>query len=351
MGKTLHVNLGLDSYDIVITKGILSDIGNCLSGIIKSERIVIITDENVGKEYADTVNSSLVSAGYKVKIITLPAGESTKDMSNLPMLYEHLLDFSMTRSDSVLALGGGVVGDLGGYVAATYQRGVQYIQVPTSLLAQVDSSVGGKVAVNLKQAKNMIGCFYQPKIVIIDPDVLTTLPDKYFADGMAEVVKYGCAFDSKFFMQLAGMKNREDFMSNIQDIIYTSLTHKKNVVEKDVFDTGERMLLNFGHTVGHAIESHYKYKRYSHGEGVAIGMVSITSISERLGITKVGTTDAIRKMLISIGLPTEIDEDDKQAIFERVAYDKKRLNSVLNLILLKDIGQAFIYSGSVDFFR
>ncbi len=351
MSHVLHVNLASDSYDIIIKKDSLKDISDYIKDIAGGERIAVITDENVAPHYAGILEKSLEASGYTTKTIVMPAGEATKSIDNLPEIYRQLIEFEMTRSDSIIALGGGVIGDLGGYVAATYLRGIKYIQIPTTLLSQVDSSVGGKVAVNLKQGKNLVGCFYQPKIVIIDPNVLDTLSDRYFIDGMAEVIKYGCVFDSEFFLFLESLKTKENFMENIEHIIAKSLMHKRAVVQNDVYDTGERMLLNFGHTLGHAVESYYNYSRYTHGEAVAIGMAEITEYSEKIGITKQGTAKAIKDLLCAVGLETEMDTHDREEIAKHVVFDKKRLDGVLKLVLLEDIGRGVIRDSSVDFLK
>ena len=241
----------------------------------------------------------------------------------------------------ILTLGGGVIGDLGGFIASTYLRGVAFIQVPTTLLAQVDSSVGGKVGVDLEKGKNLVGSFYHPKRVIIDPLVLNTLNDRVFNDGMSEVIKYGCIKDKEFFFNLLSYKDKEEVMKNIEYIIYNCCKIKKEVVENDEKDTGERMLLNFGHTIGHAIEQYYKYSRYTHGEAVAIGMYEITKISESLNESKEGTSKLIKDILIQYNLPYNLDlklED----IRETIALDKKNLNKKLNLIFISEIGKSKI---------
>ena len=283
--------------------------------------------------------------------MVLAPGEKTKSFSTLPSIYNELLDFKLTRKELIITLGGGVIGDLGGFVASTFLRGVSFIQIPTSLLAQVDSSVGGKVAVDLEKGKNLVGSFYQPKAVFIDPDVLNTLPEKFYKDGMAEVIKYGCIKDRDFFYMLKSLKSREEVMNNIEDILYKCCYIKKSVVERDEKDLGERMLLNFGHTLGHAIEKYYNFTGYSHGEAVAIGMYNISLKSEDEGITEKGVAEEIKEILINYDLPYKVDIKDNNKIIDTISLDKKNIGNVLKVILLKSIGESIIYDTTSDFFK
>lgn len=351
MGRNLYVDLGENSYNIFIEKGILNKLGEEIKKLYDGKKIFVITDENVNKYYGSKVKESLEKSGFQTKILVLEAGEETKSFNTLPRIYDELLNFKLTRKELIVTLGGGVIGDLGGFAAASYLRGVPFIQVPTSLLAQVDSSVGGKVAVDLPKGKNLVGNFYQPKAVFIDPNVLETLSEKFYKDGMGEVIKYGCIKDEKLFDKLYSLKSRADVMDHIEDIIYTCCFIKKTVVEKDEKDLGERMLLNFGHTLGHAIETFYHFQGYSHGEAISIGMYNITLESEKLGITTQGAAEKIKNILINYGLPYEMNIDDNEAIIETIALDKKNLGSVLKIILLKDIGESIIYKTKPDFFK
>ena len=283
--------------------------------------------------------------------MVLAPGEKTKSFSTLPSIYNELLDFKLTRKELIITLGGGVIGDLGGFAASTFLRGVSFIQIPTSLLAQVDSSVGGKVAVDLEKGKNLVGSFYQPKAVFIDPDVLNTLPEKFYKDGMAEVIKYGCIKDRDFFYMLKSLKSREEVMNNIEDILYKCCYIKKSVVERDEKDLGERMLLNFGHTLGHAIEKYYNFTGYSHGEAVAIGMYNISLKSEDEGITEKGVAEEIKEILINYDLPYKVDIKDNNKIIDTISLDKKNIGNVLKVILLKSIGESIIYDTTSDFFK
>lgn len=351
MKRNLFVDLKENSYNILIEKGLLSKLGEELKKIYFGEKIFIITDENVDKYYGDKVKDELDKAGYKTRKMVLTPGEETKSFSTLPSIYNELLDFKLTRKELIITLGGGVIGDLGGFAASTFLRGVSFVQIPTSLLAQVDSSVGGKVAVDLEKGKNLVGSFYQPKAVFIDPDVLNTLPEKFYKDGMAEVIKYGCIKDRDFFYMLKSLKSREEVMNNIEDILYKCCYIKKSVVERDEKDLGERMLLNFGHTLGHAIEKYYNFTGYSHGEAVAIGMYNISLKSEDEGITEKGVSEEIKEILINYDLPYEVDIKDNNKIIDTISLDKKNIGSVLKVILLKSIGESIIYDTTSDFFK
>ena len=233
MGRNLYVDLGENSYNISIEKGMLSRLGNEVKKLYNGEKVFIITDENVNKYYGEKVEESLKKAGFNTRKLVLKAGEETKSFNTLPIIYNELLDFKLTRKELIITLGGGVIGDLGGFAASSFLRGVPFIQVPTSLLAQVDSSVGGKVAVDLPKGKNLVGSFYQPKAVFIDPEVLNTLPEKFYKDGMGEVIKYGCIKDKDLFDKLYSLKNREEVMEHIEEIVYTCCDIKRIVVEKE----------------------------------------------------------------------------------------------------------------------
>ena len=345
----LIVDLKDKSYPILIEKGLLDRVGYEVKKVFNGEKIFILTDENVNNFYGEKVTSLLKDAGYKVKKLVLKPGEETKNYRSVEGIYNELIDFKLTRSDLIITLGGGVIGDLGGFVASTFLRGVDFIQFPTSLLAQVDSSVGGKVGVDIAQGKNLVGSFYHPKAVFIDPNVLKTLEPRFFNDGMAEVIKYGCIKDKNFFYELKSYKNKSEVINNIDKVINSCCTIKRDVVEKDEKDKGDRMLLNFGHTLGHGIEQYYNYKKYTHGEGVAVGMYAITKISEDIGLTKKGTAEEIKELLIQYDLPWELDIKI-DSIMEAISLDKKNIGGKLNVILLKEIGESFIHKTDFDFF-
>ncbi len=346
----LVVDLGDRSYPIIIEDGLLDRVDVEIKKIFNGNKIFILTDENVNKHYGEKITSKLKDVGYEVKRQVLSAGEETKSFFTLPEVYNELLDFNLTRSDLIITLGGGVIGDLGGFVASTYLRGVSFIQIPTSLLAQVDSSVGGKVAVDLEKGKNLVGSFYHPKSVLIDPLVLKTLDKRFLVDGMAEVIKYGCIKDKELFKYLENIHNYDELINNIGTIIHRCCDIKREVVEKDERDTGERMLLNFGHTIGHAIEQYYNYSKYTHGEAVAIGMYNISLLSEEYGLTEIGTSKRIKSILEKYDLPYEM-EIDIENILDTMNLDKKKLGKKLNLITLKEIGKSEIYKTTNEFFK
>jgi 3-dehydroquinate synthase len=349
--EDLIVELGKRSYPIIIQKGLIDKTGSEINKIYQGKKIFILTDKNVNYHYGDRVKESLIKSGYEVKLMALEPGEETKAFNTLPVVYNELLDFKLTRSDLIITLGGGVIGDLGGFVAATFLRGVSFVQMPTSLLAQVDSSVGGKVAVDLERGKNLVGSFYHPKLVLIDPEVLETLSERFFRDGMAEVIKYGCIKDKDFFYFLKGLKNKEEVMHNIEMIIHKCCFIKKCVVENDEKDTGERMLLNFGHTLGHAIETYYNFKKFTHGEAVAIGMYEISKIAEKKKLTAKGVSKEIKEILEQYILPYEVEIADSSAILDTIALDKKNIDNVLKVVLLKEIGESYLEKTNVEFFK
>ena len=303
----LTVDLGPNSYPIHIENGILAKTGELVSEVFSGKKIMIVSDDNVFPLYGEIITKALSDSGFECHSFVLPHGEPTKSCQSLPKIYEALINAKLTRSDLLIALGGGVIGDLAGFAASSYLRGIKFVQIPTSLLAQVDSSVGGKVAVDLPQGKNLVGAFYHPKAVIIDPDVLNTLPDHFISDGMGEVIKYGCIKDKELFELLCRHTSFDDLKPELTQIIARCVDIKRIVVEADQFDFGERILLNFGHTLAHTIEQHFHYERESHGEAVGIGMYQITKIAEEMGLTKPGEAEHIRKVLDIYGLPHKCD--------------------------------------------
>lgn len=350
MKKKLYVELDKNTYCIRIESNSLELIGKKLRKIHPCNKAVIITDENVNKYYTGKVESTLFRHDYDVDTIVIKPGEISKSLENLPKIYNRLIDFGVTRNDILIALGGGVVGDLCGFVASSFLRGIPFVQIPTTLLAQVDSSVGGKVGINLEKGKNLVGSFYHPKAVFIDPFVLQTLPDKYFKDGMAEVIKYACIVDKDFFIKLQSLITRAQLMDNIEEIVYHCCGIKKKLVEKDELDKKERLLLNYGHTIGHAIEKYYNFEKYTHGEAVAIGMYNMALLGEKKGLTKTNTSEEIKSILIEQGLPYKLDVSLSE-IIDNIKNDKKNIGSTLKLLLLKEIGESFIYDTTLDFFR
>lgn len=344
----LTVNLGENSYPVYIENGILSDAGAYISDVFGGKRIMIISDDNVFPLYGDKLLNSLT--GYECSALVLPHGEPTKDFQTLPKVYSALLEAKLTRSDLIIALGGGVIGDLAGFAAASYLRGINLIQIPTSLLAQVDSSVGGKVAVDLPQGKNLAGAFFHPKTVLIDPSVLDTLPPHFISDGMGEVIKYGCIKDAELFSRLCAHTSFDSLKPDLTDVIARCVDIKRIVVEADQFDTGERMLLNFGHTLAHTIEQYYHYERESHGEAVGIGMYQITRIAEKKGLTAPGCAEKIKNALEIYGLPLSCGLPAAE-LTGAISLDKKNLNGRLNIVLLKEVGSSYVYPTDISFFH
>ena len=340
--RNVHVDLGSKSYDIEIERGLLPRLGEKIKTLLpKAEKAAVITDSNVGPLYASFLKKSLEKEGIAVTVLTFKAGEESKNLQTLGILYDGLAEAGLTRSDAVIALGGGVTGDMGGLAAATFLRGVAFIQIPASLLATVDSSVGGKVAVDLPSGKNLVGAFYQPKAVYIDPELLKTLPVRYLHDGLAEVIKYGCIRDRDLFVTLEKIHNDAELLEHVDEIIETCCNIKARIVEQDEFDTGERMLLNFGHTLGHAVEKTFHFDRYSHGEGVGIGMVLLTRQSEKLGLTECGTADRLAALLQKFQLPVNVQMQQDEFL-RAIVLDKKKRGSSLTLILLRKIGESFL---------
>lgn len=335
------MKLPLEEYVIKIEKGLLEKLPKELKEY-KDRRIVFITDENVNKLYGENILEDLKKKSFKVERILIPPGEGSKSISQLEDIYRQLIDAKITRGDLIITLGGGVVGDLGGFAAATFLRGVPFMQIPTTLLAQIDSSIGGKVAINLPEGKNLIGNFYQPKAVWIDPNVLSTLEDKEFYSGMAEVIKYGCIKDKELFHELLSFKDKNELLLHMEEIIYRSCKIKKEIVQRDEKDHGERMLLNFGHTLGHGVEKYYNYQGCTHGEGVAMGMYTLTKRSEEMGMTKKGTSLSIKEILEKYHLPYEMPEISEEEIIKTLEVDKKTVGDSMHLVLLEEIGKGFL---------
>ena len=328
------------AYDILIQRGLLRETGKRCAEVLPSGcRVALVTDSVVGPRYCAAVSDSLTQAGFQTRLFSVPAGESSKCPTVLARLWEDLMDFGLTRGDAVAALGGGMVGDLAGFAAATILRGVSLIQIPTTLLAQVDSSVGGKVAIDLKAGKNLAGAFWQPKLVLIDPEVLTSLPEETFSDGMAEVIKYGCIFDRSFLDLLEACGGRAGVMERIETIIRACCAMKAQVVCQDERDTGLRMLLNFGHTLGHAYEKAYRYETYTHGQAVAAGMCRAAELGAALGLTPAEAPGQIAALVERYGLPTRIP-CPMAAYRSAIGLDKKGVGGGISVILLRELGQA-----------
>lgn len=340
--RTLTVTLPERIYSIFIERGLFDNIGEAIKKVYKNQKIVIITDSNLEKLYGEKLQNSLETVGFVLKKIVVEPGEKSKSFNILQKVCDEALAFEITRNDLIIAFGGGVIGDLGGFAASILLRGIPFVQIPTSLLAQIDSSIGGKVAIDTSLGKNLVGNFYQPLAVFIDPDLLKSLDDRYLFDGMAEVIKYGAIKNVNLFEELLTYKSKEELFKNLESVIHTCCSIKKEIVERDEKDTGERMILNFGHTIGHGIEKYFNYETYTHGEAVAMGMYAITKASEELGLTKKGTATHIKEILLHYNLPYELPAMNKEAIINTMKLDKKSMGKSINLILLKSIGDSFI---------
>ena len=330
MMQTVTVRAESRTYDVLIEKGLLSRIGELTAEVSSPCRVAVLTDDIVEQLYADAAEESFRAAGFDPVRFVIPNGEPSKDPEHLIRIVRFLAEEKLTRSDMIIALGGGVVGDIAGLAASLYLRGLRLIQIPTTLLAMVDSSVGGKTAVDLPEGKNLMGSFYQPHRVICDPDVLTTLPAEVFADGCAEVIKYGQICREEIFDWMA------DPMARIEELITECVKIKRDIVQRDEKDTGERQLLNFGHTFGHGIEKCSGY-RISHGKAVAIGMVLMARGAVRMGT---GTSDCLKtltEVIENAGLPTDTDFPAEE-IFDAVLSDKKRAGDFITLVIPNHTG-------------
>lgn len=341
--KNIRVRLGRRSYNIRIGTGLLTQVGPMLKEMGYTDKAVIITDPTVKKLYGHSLKRSLTASGFKVALLEVPEGEEQKSLETAGRLYNELTEFYAERTTPILALGGGVIGDLAGFVAATYMRGVPLVQIPTTLLAQGDSSIGGKVAVNHGLLKNKIGAFYHPRLTISDISTLKTLSPRELSDGLAEIIKHGAILDGEFFSYLEEnldkIKSLDDQV--LERVVSRSAKIKAGVVEKDELDLGLRNILNYGHTVGHAIESVSELKVW-HGEAVAIGMLAEARISNRLGILTEDEVARIKNLIAQAGLPTELPSLELEKLIQAMKHDKKILQGKLRFALPKSIGEAFI---------
>jgi 3-dehydroquinate synthase len=341
--KNIRVRLGRRSYNIRIGTGLLTQVGPMLKEMGYTDKAVIITDPTVKKLYGHSLKRSLTASGFKVALLEVPEGEEQKSLETAGRLYNELTEFYAERTTPILTLGGGVIGDLAGFVAATYMRGVPLVQIPTTLLAQGDSSIGGKVAVNHGLLKNKIGAFYHPRLTISDISTLKTLSPRELSDGLAEIIKHGAILDGEFFSYLEEnldkIKSLDDQV--LERVVSRSAKIKAGVVEKDELDLGLRNILNYGHTVGHAIESVSELKVW-HGEAVAIGMLAEARISNRLGILTEDEVARIKNLIAQAGLPTELPSLELEKLIQAMKHDKKILQGKLKFALPKSIGEAFI---------
>lgn len=340
--QTLNVELGSRSYPIYI--GSHLDVATLLEPYIKGRQIMIVTNTTVAPLYLAHYQTALQSLDKTVASCILPDGEKYKDFQHLHLIFDALMEAGFNRDCTILALGGGVIGDMAGYAAASFQRGVDFIQVPTTLLSQVDSSVGGKTGINHPLGKNMIGAFKQPKVVLADMSQLDTLPDRELSAGLAEVIKYALLGDEAFLVWLE--QNMPALIARdetaLAEAVYRSCAHKARIVANDEKEHGERALLNLGHTFGHAIESYMGYGVWLHGEAIAAGMVMAADLSQRMGWIDAQDVERVKAIFKQANLPTQAPKIPLDDFLSYMSHDKKVLNGQLRLILLKKLGQAII---------
>jgi 3-dehydroquinate synthase len=341
--RTVKVSLGKRSYDIKIGAGLLARLGDECARLGLDRRCAIISDANVAPRYGRAARQALAQAGFEPAIVTVPAGETAKSLDTVRTCYDQLAAQRLERKSFIVALGGGVVGDLAGFVAATYLRGIPFVQAPTTLLAHVDSSVGGKVGVNLKAGKNLVGAFHQPRLVLCDLDTLATLPPREYRAGLAEVIKYGIIYDAALFGRferiLPALLKRDS--QKLAEVVARCCEIKAEVVRQDETESGLRAILNFGHTIGHALEAISSYGKFLHGEAIAIGQVAAARLSAQvLGLPE-SEVDRIRNIFLKAGLPTEIalNVQQRQKLCAAMKLDKKVSAGEVKFVLAKKIGK------------
>ncbi|MDR2976185.1 MAG: 3-dehydroquinate synthase [Streptococcaceae bacterium] len=330
------------SYDVLIERGLLGSVGKWVSSLWAAQKIAVISDDLTASFYAEKVMSNLDKAGFDASLFIFPSGETSKSIATAEAAWNFCAAQALTRSDGIIGLGGGVVGDLAGFVASTYLRGIHFLQIATSLTAQVDSSIGGKTGLNAAAAKNMIGSFAQPDGVLIDPDVLATLDERCLREGMGEVIKCALIADAELWDKLDKMSGN-DILDNADDLIAYAVNVKRKLVMEDEFDNGSRLLLNFGHTIGHALEATAGFGELMHGEAVSIGMVQMTRAAENKGLVKKGLTDKISDMLHKFGLPVSYEPWEPGKIYQSLMHDKKLRGKTIQTILVTEIGKAEIH--------
>ncbi|HTB82541.1 MAG TPA: 3-dehydroquinate synthase [Candidatus Sulfotelmatobacter sp.] len=341
--RIVPVSLGSRSYQIKVSSGLLARLGAECAALKLGQRCAVITDTNVGKKFAKAALKSLSASGFEPVLVTIPAGEKSKSLSVVEKCFDTLAKHRLERKSFIVALGGGVVGDLAGFVAASYLRGIPFVQVPTTLLAQVDSSVGGKTGVNLKSGKNLVGAFYQPRLVLCDLDTLKTLPRREYISGLAEVIKYGIIYDEVLFAQLERnlpkLLAREE--KTLRDVVARCCEIKADVVGQDETESGLRAILNFGHTIGHAIENSAGYGKFLHGEAIAIGQVAAAKLSQKVLGLPSGDVARVEKLFVHAGLPVKLKlgAAQKKNLFAAMTLDKKVSGGEVKFVLAKKIGK------------
>jgi len=338
------VELGSRSYAIHIEPGCLASVGESIADVSNAAQCMVVSNQTIAPLYMQTVRSSLERAGWQVRECILPDGEQYKNMETWALIMDALMQARLSRNEPIIALGGGVVGDMTGFAAACYRRGIPFIQVPTTLLAQVDSSVGGKTAINHPHGKNMIGAFYQPRLVWIDPEVLATLDVREVRAGLGEAIKYGLIRDADFFAWTCNHLRQALALDAgvLATLIHTSCRHKAEVVSADETEQGMRALLNLGHTFGHAIEAMTHYTEYLHGEAVALGTLMAARLSEQLDYAPAGIERKIKACYEDAGLPVKVPEFSAEAWLDAMGHDKKNVGSRIRYVLLRGIGDAFV---------
>ncbi len=351
--KIINTKTALRNYSIFIKKNIVNNASNIIKKHFPdAEKIVLITNNTIADLYGDKIKSLCKGTGLDYEIIKLKDGEEYKNLTSAEYVYSRLIEKNIHRNDIIIAFGGGVIGDLGGYIASTFHRGMKLIQFPTTIIAQVDSSIGGKVVVNYKGIKNVIGSFYQPHMVLIDPFVLNTLEETQIINGLGEILKYGLVFDKKILNWLKSNTDKKDqdrliklvSLEGFEEIIYRCALIKTKAVEKDEFDTGYRNLLNFGHTIGHAIENAGGLKDINHGQEVGMGMVAALEISKDLDYIDRSVIEEIKEIYSLLKLPFKIPRIDMDKIINTLKYDKKFTGSSNRFILLKKINKPIFYN-------
>lgn len=337
----ISVNLGPRSYTIVVEPGALDTVGSRLRALGVGSRTVLVTDADVMRLHGASVTKGLEAAGFTVTVLEVPPGEGAKTLAVAERCWDRLLAAGVDRTSTVLALGGGAVGDLAGFVAASYMRGVNFVQLPTTVLAQVDASIGGKTAIDHPNAKNLIGAFHQPRLVVVDPAVARTLPDREFRSGLAEIVKHGIVLDSDYFDDVersaAALLGRD--LDTLTRIIAGSCRLKAGVIERDPEEKSElRYALNAGHTIGHALEAVTRFETWTHGEAVALGLVAEAHLAERLGLATPATTRRQEALLAAVGLPIRAPAVEAEAVLKAITHDKKGRDGRVPFVLAPAIG-------------
>ena len=333
----------LGKYDIAIGERLIERAGMAIKRVCKGDKCCVVSDDNVAPLYAEKVLDSLKSVGIEPSLFVFKHGEESKNLDTVTQMLDFFAEQGLTRGDFAVALGGGVVGDLTGFAAAIYLRGIQFVQIPTTLLAQIDSSVGGKTGCDIKKGKNLVGAFHHPALVLVDTGALDTLPDEYMKDGMGELIKYGAIKSPEIFEIL----EKETCFNRLNELIYRCICIKAEIVEKDFTEQSDRALLNFGHTIGHAIEKLENFCGLSHGCAVAIGICIITRAAERVELCHKGNAKRIEDVCRKYGLPTQYDASAEE-LANAAMNDKKRLGSFIKLVLIRKIGDSYLCPVNCD---